>query len=431
MKGAAEMDEKNAESVKDELSQVGNLSVKRTRKEKILVFIGCFIAAFFFWYYATDHDTAIFDESFSSVPVEILNESGFSVLSGNGVTVDITVSGKRNVLKKLTKQDIRAFIDMSQVTAAGKYKLELQYELPNGVTLARSSTDSISIYCDNTTTVTVPVKVAKPGNFQLDHIYEMGTADITTDITEVIVTGPETVVTSVEAALLRVDLGNRVVDSTFTYSGEVVLVDANGSEVSNSYIKTNVTAVTANIPVYKYRDVPITVKYRYGYFNSENVTVTAEPSTVRIKGDAEAVDSVILEYEIDEKKITSDTSYTITVALPEGVKNIDSVSSAVVSVKLNGISSKAISVYNISVTNPDGLAYEPVTDPINITVRGDTTLLGRLSSVNVTAVVDLSFRGTVSGAVMVPVTFVFSSQFEGKVYEVGTYSVSVRIGVTE
>lgn len=431
MKGAAEMDEKNAESVKDELSQVGNLSVKRTRKEKILVFIGCFIAAFFFWYYAADHDTAIFDESFSSVPVEILNESGFSVLSGNGVTVDITVSGKRNVLKKLTKQDIRAFIDMSQVTAAGKYKLELQYELPNGVTLARSSTDSISIYCDNTTTVTVPVKVAKPGNFQLDHIYEMGTADITTDITEVIVTGPETVVTSVEAALLRVDLGNRVVDSTFTYSGEVVLVDANGSEVSNSYIKTNVTAVTANIPVYKYRDVPITVKYRYGYFNSENVTVTAEPSTVRIKGDAEAVDSVILEYEIDEKKITSDTSYTVTVALPEGVKNIDSVSSAVVSVKLNGISSKAISVYNISVTNPDGLAYEPVTGPINITVRGDTTLLGRLSSVNVTAVVDLSFRGTVSGAVMVPVTFVFSSQFEGKVYEVGTYSVSVRIGVTE
>ena len=425
------MEEKNTGNVKDELSQVGNLSVNRTRTEKILAFIACFIAAFFIWYYAADHDTAIFDESFSSVPVEIVNDSGFSVLSGNGVTVDVTVSGKRNVLKKLTKQDIRAFIDMSSVTAAGRYKFDLQYELPNGVTLAKSSSDSISVYCDNTSTVTVPVRVAQPANYQIDHNYEMGTADITTDVTEVIVTGPESVVTTIEAALLRVDLGNRVVDSTFTYSGSIVLVNEKGEEITNSYVKTNVSGVTADIPVYKYRDVPITVKYRYGYFNSENVAVKAEPSTVRVKGEADAVDSVTLEFELDEKKINADTSYTMSISLPDGVKNVDSVKTAVVSVELKGISSKTVSVYNISVTNPDGLTYEPVTGPINIIVRGDSVLLGRLSSMNVTAVVDLSFSGEVSGAVMVPVTFVFSAPFEGKVYEVGSYSVSVRIGVSD
>lgn len=431
MKGDAGMEEKNTGNVKDELSQVGNLSVNRTRTEKIFAFIACFIAAFFIWYYAADHDTAIFDESFSSVPVEIVNDSGFSVLSGNGVTVDVTVSGKRNVLKKLTKQDIRAFIDMSSVTAAGRYKFDLQYELPNGVTLAKSSSDSISVYCDNTSTVTVPVRVAQPANYQIDHNYEMGTADITTDVTEVIVTGPESVVTTIEAALLRVDLGNRVVDSTFTYSGSIVLVNEKGEEITNSYVKTNVSGVTADIPVYKYRDVPITVKYRYGYFNSENVAVKAEPSTVRVKGEADAVDSVTLEFELDEKKINADTSYTMSISLPDGVKNVDSVKTAVVSVELKGISSKTVSVYNISVTNPDGLTYEPVTGPINIIVRGDSVLLGRLSSMNVTAVVDLSFSGEVSGAVMVPVTFVFSAPFEGKVYEVGSYSVSVRIGVSD
>ena len=104
MKENAGMQEKNTGGANDELSQVGNLSVKRTRTEKILAFIACFIAAFFIWYYAADHDTAIFEESFSSVPVEIVNGSGFSVLSGSGVTVDVTVSGKRNVLKKLKKR---------------------------------------------------------------------------------------------------------------------------------------------------------------------------------------------------------------------------------------------------------------------------------------------------------------------------------------
>ena len=64
MKGNAGMQEKNTGGANDELSQVGNLSVKRTRTEKILAFIACFIAAFFIWYYAADHDTAIFEESF-------------------------------------------------------------------------------------------------------------------------------------------------------------------------------------------------------------------------------------------------------------------------------------------------------------------------------------------------------------------------------
>ena len=32
---------------------------------------------------------------------------------------------------------------------------------------------------------------------------------------------------------------------------------------------------------------------------------------------------------------------------------------------------------------------------------------------------------------MVPVSFIFSAPFEGKVYEVGTYSVSVRIGASD
>ena len=121
----------------------------------------------------------------------------------------------------------------------------------------------------------------------------------------------------------------------------------------------------------------------------------------------------------------------MSISLPDGVKNVDSVKTAVVSVELRGISTKNISVYNISVTNPDGLTYEPVTGPINIQVRGDSVLLGRLSPVQVTAVVDLSFSGEVSGTVMVPVSFIFSAPFEGKVYEVGTYSVSVRIGASD
>lgn len=42
--------------------------------------------------------------------------------------------------------------------------------------------------------------------------------------------------------------------------------------------------------------------------------------TVRVKGEADAVDAVRLQYEIDEKKISGDTSYTVSIMLPDGVK---------------------------------------------------------------------------------------------------------------
>ena len=149
--------------------------------------------------------------------------------------------------------------------------------------------------------------------------------------------------------------------------------------------------------------------------------------TVRVKGEADAVDAVRLQYEIDEKKISGDTSYTVSIMLPDGVKNVNAVEAAVISIELKGISSRILSVYNISVINPDGIAYEPITGPINITVQGDAALVSRINSMSITATVDLTSQGSVSGTAMVPVSFVFSSPYAGKVYEVGTYSVSVKI----
>ncbi len=418
-------DKSNSEKedrIKSEKS--GNLTIRRNKTVDFIAKIGCLLIAFFIWFYAVKNDTALFEEYFSSIPVDIVNQSGFSVLSGDDVTVDVTLSGKRSVISRVSASDIRAYIDMSSVSSAGKYKFDIQYELPNGVALVKSTSNSITVYADNTSSVSVPVKT-EITNFMLEDGYELGRNDITTDIQSITVTGPESVISQVEYARISADIGH--VTRTVTYSGNITLVDSAGNTVTNSYIKTNVSYVTATIPVYKYRDVPITVTYKYGYFNDQNVTAAADPASVRIKGEADAVDAVKLEYEIDEKKISGDTVYTVSITLPDGVRNVNAVESAAISVGLKGISSKSLSVYNISVKNPAGITYEPVTGPINITVQGDASLVSKLSSLNITAVIDLTSQGSVSGTAMVPVTFVFSSPYAGRVYEVGTYSVSVKI----
>lgn len=403
----------------------GSLTVKRNKKVDFFAKICCLIIAFFIWLFAAENDTTQYNENFSSIPVEIVNTSGFSVLSGDDATVDVTVSGKRSLISRLTRSDIRAYVDMSAITAPGRYRFDLQVELPNGVSLSKASLDSVTVYADNTTSVTVPVKV-NVTKFLLEDGYELDTADTVTNPKTVTVTGPESVLQSITEARLDADIGH--VTRTVTYSGDLVLVDGAGNEVTNSYIRMSASYVTATIPVYKYREVPIEVIFKNGLFNPSNCEATVTPSSIRILGDAEAVDAVRLEYEIDEKRITASTNtYTVKITLPEGVENVSMIDTATISLTLKGVATKKISVTDFRVVNPQNLNYEPLVDPLSITVQGETALVNRIGSANVTAVVDLSNQESFAGTVIVPVSFEFSAPYSGLVYEVGSYSVSVKI----
>lgn len=165
-------DKSNSEEKEDMIKSEknGNLTIRRNKTVDFIAKIGCLIIAFFIWFYAVKNDTALYEEYFSSIPVDIVNQSGFSVLSGDDVTVDVTLSGKRSVINRISTSDIRAFIDMSSITSAGKYKFDVQYELPNGVSLVKSTSNSITVYADNTSSVSVPV-ITEITNFMLEDGY--------------------------------------------------------------------------------------------------------------------------------------------------------------------------------------------------------------------------------------------------------------------
>ncbi|MBQ7124828.1 MAG: hypothetical protein IJO00_00560 [Clostridia bacterium] len=405
----------------------GSLTIKRNKTLDFIAKILCLIIAFFIWYYVAETDSSELEGHFSSVPVEIVNKSQFSVLSGGDATVDLKISGKRNIINKLIASDIRVFVDMSGITEAGKHKFNLQYELPNGVTLVETSTDSIIVYADSTSSVSVPVEVPPPINYQIDGIYELGYANITTNVTDISVTGPEAVISKIVKARLVVDLGNRDIQGTFTYSGNIDLIDTDGNVVTNRYVKTNVSYVTATIPVYREKVVPITVAFKHGIFGSDKIGVSVEPSSIRIKGEVSKVDDVKIQYVIDEKTISSDTTLNYKISLPDYIENCDSVENVKILVKLNGISTKTVSVYNLEIKNPNALYFETIKTPINLTVCGETELIESLGSEDVTAVIDLSSQKREDMTITLPVTFKFAEQFKNGIYETGTYSVSVKI----
>lgn len=416
--------EKNYEmSSMTEGSKEGALTVKRNKVADFVAKVVCLILGFFLWYYASASDTTVHEETFSSIEVEIVNESGLAVLSGTDATVDVVLSGKRSVIRNVKPENIRAYVDMSHITEAGQYVLDIQYDLPNGVVLESSTSNSLTVYADNKTMVSIPVKI-EVVDYILEDGYELGLP--VPDAKQVMVSGPQTVLDTIRYAYLGVNVGK--VTQTVTCSGKLTLVDADGNEVKNNYVTSNLVNITATVPVYKYREVPILVNYRYGFLNPSNCQVTVEPKTVKIRGEVDKVDDVELTYTLNEKDILGNTTYKMPIKLPASVTNCDAVSEAQVTVKLIGMATKTVTVHNIEVkANPNGISYNPIFDPIDVVVCGTAEALNSLDASTVRAVIDLTGQTGSSGKLELPVTIEFPASHSGKVYEYGSYTLSVEL----
>ena len=102
------------------------------RSGRVIDFIAkilCPVIAFFLWFYAMSTDVVTLERDFT-VPVQYENEAalsertGWSVLSGKDSKIVVTLKGKRNIINKITEDDIFAFADVSGVESPGSILLQ-------------------------------------------------------------------------------------------------------------------------------------------------------------------------------------------------------------------------------------------------------------------------------------------------------------------
>lgn len=396
----------------------GNITVKRNKTVDFIAKIACLILAFFLWYYASSLDTVIYDEEFTSVAVEIENESSLSLLSGDGMTVDVTLSGKRNALRKINSTDIRAYATVPEGAAAGRHELEIIFDVPSGVSFEKSSASSVVVYVDNSISKPIPVKVnIGKLNHETDCELRSGT------VSDVTVTGPAQIIDRIEYASLEVDMGNQLISKSFSYRGDLVLIDDEGEAVSSNYVKISSPTVSVTVSVLKERNVPIVVKFRGGFITADDCRITLSRSTVRVKGDAETVKDMVIECVIDERTLRDNVTVSRGISLPSGVTNLDNVYNVDVTVDITTMTERTFTVTPVAV---NGTAEGEIA-PLTVTVRGRTELIGALTSSDIKATVDLT---GVSGRVTLPVTFNFEGEFAGKVHETYSSDAPYEVSVT-
>lgn len=434
--------EETVESKKDEK--------KRKKKEKRMDLAAKILCAFFavlLWFYVMIVESPADEMVIRDVEIQIpaddrdLLSKGLSVYAGSGETMDVTLSGKRKILSRITAEDIVITADLSSLTSAGTdISVPLRIKVPDGCELVSAEKYSISLSVDSMKKALIPLRAEYIG-MNPDYIYAENPVFSRVDegrevkYNAVIVEGPASVVKNVDSAVVMIDVSGKNMD--FREEHSIQLVDADGLSVSHEFLKTEFQSINANVTIRMEVTVPLTVDFVRGYFDSTNTGVLLNPSEVTVlcsPTDAERSD-LLQPLEIDEDLILTEegmsSRYFETVCYPVSPYGTVSPSDVNVEITLDeSIYNRRMTINQLNSTNGLKVSCNILNSSIeNVMVCGRAEVLGTLNPSDITAIVDLSDYKTanIGKRYRKKVVFEVDSEYKDEIFFVGEYMVEIEI----
>ncbi|MBQ4350965.1 MAG: hypothetical protein II768_06865 [Clostridia bacterium] len=405
---------------------------RATSRGNLVAWILCLVAAFVMWIYVMAVESPEHEQIFSHLPVELtgtetLSENELAVYSGYGTMIDVTLSGKKSVVSRLSERDIVVTADLKNITEGGRYNCKVTVDVPAGCKLAGMSQNTISVYVDQAMTVTVDLTERRE-NTNLPEGCYTGTVEFPVD--KITVTGPRNVLVRVAGAQVTLDLAD--VTRTSTLNAPVTLVNSKGEEMQSPYIDYSPTTVSVTVPVYKSVTVPVRVGFRYGFLNSENTEITVTPATVEATGDPDVIDraSPLESIILDEKTEFENGRLTKTVALTpaEGV-TLSASQAEVTAVIDSSIKTREFLIPGSNIVDTgakEGVDYTWDRSAVPVTLMGPVDVLAKIDVDDITLVFDMSpYNDSNTGTIRVRADVSVDSLWRDQVFAVGTYEINV------
>lgn len=341
-------------------------------------------------------------------------------------TVNLTLTGSRRDINRLTSDDLKAVVNLSGVTSTGYRSMPYTISYPssvnqNGINAVKSPQTvglTISRLTNRAFTVT--------GRFEgtLAEGYALDSAGLVFEPASVTLTGPQEELDQIDRAAVVVDRDE--VSASFTATANYTLVDANGEALYFDDVTADVDTVTVTVPINLTKQVALGVNLIYGGgATEENVAVSIEPETILIAGDAATIEGVNTVYiaTVDLSDYTSfpRTEYPIT--LPNDTDNLSGLTTAAVELSFTGLASDLYQVTNLDYTGlEEGYTATILDNMIVIRIRAAEDILPEISANNVRVVADLTGITTTT---RVPVTVSVDGYPEAGA--VGDYYMYVRV----
>lgn len=355
----------------------------------------------------------------------VLASQGLAVAEISPQIVELEVEGPNSARTNLlrNRNGLYVRVDVSSCVE-GENTLRYKPVWPENI-----NTDDLK-YQSGTVTVKVEKLYTRTFDveFRLDgrvaENYQMGTPAIEPE--QVIASGPvEQVnqVAAVSAVLKDEELSER-------FAGDLPLtpVDKAGKPLEGLEITLSAETAYVVVPVVKTKEVSLTVDLRPGGgATAEDAKCVIDPAKIVVSGseaDLEGLEEISLG-SVNLSDVVGTKDFPFPVALDPSLTNESGLTTATVTVTVEGLDTQVFEVSNIRLINvPEGYTPDIVTQSVLVTVRGPAEELARIDASQLQVVADPSGIPTL-GNIRVPARVYLNGT--STVGVIGEYTISVNM----
>lgn len=401
-------------------------------KSKLLSLCLSIVLAIGIWLYVITVVSPESQDTFRGIPVQmqsvaLLEERGLIITDISHTEVALQLSGNRTDLIQLDGGNIRIYADVSTIYEAGVH--EIPYSISFSGAASNGSLE-IESRSPNTIQVTVEKKISKKLDVSVEYQgavpegYLTDEANIQLSTNSVSVSGPQSILSTITGAKIKIDLSNRTETISATYP--FVLVDSDGNAVTSSAVTTDVNTIHVNLKISQFKQVSVKFDVLYnGGATPQNTSVVPSVDSIQIVGHKNLLADIneIHLGTIDLSQYPANITQRFPVDLPDGVSGISFVD---VAIQFTGLETKTLQVSKfVPVNVPDGMHVTFQQKPLNITIRGTKAELESITEDNIVAEVDFSI--TREGASSMPVKIVIKTDKPTNAGAIKSYTVDANM----
>ncbi len=359
------------------------------------------ICAILLWMVVVSIDNPLMSLPFSPIPVTVVNadvledEGKAFELSDSSRSVTVTVRAERSVLSELSRDDFVATVDMSELEG-NRVPIEVRAtKYSDKIESITSKTEFATIYTENLESAQFRIQAVTTG--EVAEGYAVGGTSLATNVVRV--KGPESVVSTIDRAEVRINVSN--MNSEIHSTEKIMFYNKDGGTINAAPLTLSIEETGVTVSIYKTKEIGIRAGYSgtpaNGYLVSGGPVLSK--STITVMGTSAAL-SDITTVSIPSDAVTVDgasenvtQTVNITKYLPTGVYVVDdgddtNDSKVTVTVLIEPVQTVTVNVpnSNISLTNiPSGMTAV-LAEPQGTTQLTVTGLAASLAAVDPSSV---------------------------------------------
>lgn len=275
------------------------------------------LIAIILWAYVMGEVTPTSSQTLKDVKVnvvneEVLNEEGLALSGSTDYRVNVTLEGKRSIVKNVEKDELDVTADV-QGYKRGTHYVKVRVEPPEDVKVTDIKDSKIKIKVEKLVSVKKKVNIVLTGNSSGAELKGQTSSPETVEVS-----GARTDVDKVRhvnapVSAKALEKGNGAAEVS------LVAVDGSGDEVKTVDLSTDRASIQGT--VMKTKSVPLKVKIKGESSNKYDISIDI-PEEVTIKGTSDDIDKVseIRAKAIDVSDVTSTTKFKLELSVPDNAE---------------------------------------------------------------------------------------------------------------